>query len=48
MRYHSYEVVTPKRVLTYCLYVVLVIWFFVTAVLGYQFLMENSQTTTKK
>ena len=48
MRYRSYGLVTPKRVLMYCFYVILVAWFLTTAVLGYQFLMKNSKTTTKK
>ena len=48
MRYRSYGLATPKRVVMYCFYVILVVWFLSTVVLGYQFLMKNSKTTTKK
>lgn len=48
MRYRSYGLVTSKRVVMYCFYVILVVWFLSTVVLGYQFLMKNSKTTTKK
>ena len=47
MRYRSYGLATPKRVVMYCFYVILVVWFLSTVVLGYQFLMKNSKNEEK-
>lgn len=48
MRYRYYESNPTKKILTYCLYVILVGWLLATVTLGYQYLIQNSQKTTKK
>lgn len=48
MRYRYYEKNSTKKILTYCFYITLVFWFFATIVLGYQFLIKNSQKKTTK
>lgn len=48
MWYRYYEANANKKLLTYALYVIIVCWFFATAILGYQFLIKHSHTTTKK
>ena len=48
MRYRYYEINSTKKTLTYFLYVIVVLWFFATVALGYQFLVKNSKSTSKK
>lgn len=48
MRYRSYESSSPKRVLTYFLYVIGVFWWIITLILGYQFLSENGEKINRK
>ena len=43
MRYRSYESSSPRRVLTYFLYVIGAFWWITTLILGYQFLSENGE-----
>ena len=48
MRYRSYESSSPKRVLTYFLYVIGAFWWITTLILGYQFLSENGEKINTK
>lgn len=48
MRYRAYESSSPKRILTYFLYVMCVFWSIITLILGYQFLSENGEKINKK
>jgi len=48
MRYRYYEINSTRKTLTYFLYVIVVLWFFATVALGYQFLVKNSKSTSKK
>ena len=48
MRYRSYESSSPRRVLTYFLYVIGAFWWITTLILGYQFLSENGEKINTK
>lgn len=48
MRYRVYESSSPKKILTYFLYVVSAFWVLMTLILGYQFLNENGEKVNKK
>ncbi len=48
MRYRSYESSSPKRVLTYFLYVMIAFWALITSILWYQFLSEHGEKINKK
>lgn len=48
MRYCSYESSSPRRVLTYFLYVIGAFWWITTLILGYQFLSENGEKINTK
>lgn len=48
MRYRAYESSSPKKILTYFLYVMCTFRLIITLILGYQFLSENGEKVSKK